>query len=382
LSGARCAYPFHFPYFYNMQQEPALQNLFVWVLAPSLQTSDPNLAYYYDFTQSIAEYTRAFDALQLPWQWQPVNLDDYAQVIEAIKNNSNGYTNIVLNLCDGDEVNGTPGISVVRCLQQQGMVFTGAAESYYHLTTSKITMKRAFEKAGVATPPWVAIERPDADLAGTCAGLGSPVIAKPAVSGGSMGLGVKNVVQGDAALQGLVAQLYQGYRGWDLAFGGIVAEKFIAGPEYTSFIVGDYRQRGNAKLYPPVERVFHKALKEEEKFLSFDRLWETYDEEKPIGDYEHFYEYHPPGSPAIAQAVNELSWQAYCAVEGTGYGRVDLRMDAATGKLYVLEVNAQCGLSEDENFTSIGAILRLGGESFADMVAAILKDAVGRQEQR
>ena len=55
-----------------------------------------------------------------------------------------------------------------------------------------------------------------------------------------------------------------------------------------------------------------------------------------------------------------------------------MRMDAATGKLYVLEVNAQCGLSEDENYTSIGAILRLSGKTFTELVAEIISDAFTR----
>jgi len=363
-----------------MQQEPAGRGLFVWVLAPHLTTNDPNLEYYYDFTQSIAEYTRAFEVLQLPWQWQPVTMDNYATIVEGIKYNNNGYTNIVLNLCDGDEVNGTPGISVVHCLQQYNIIYTGAKAPYYHLTTSKITMKQAFEQAAVVTPPWAAITQAEADVTGICDKLGTPVIAKPAVSGGSLGLGVKNVVKSDEALTTVVADIYTGYHGWDLAFGGIIVEKFIAGPEYTCFIIGDYQKADKAIIYLPVERVFHKALKEEEKFLSFDRLWETYDEEKPIGEHEDFYNYHPT-SEAIAKAVKELSWQAYVAVKGTGYGRVDLRMDATTGQLYVLEVNAQCGLSEDENYTSIGAILRLSNQSFSGMVAAILQDALERHHQ-
>jgi hypothetical protein len=41
----------------------------------------------------------------------------------------------------------------------------------------------------------------------------------------------------------------------------------------------------------------------------------------------------------------------------------------------VLEVNAQCGLSEDENYTSIGAILRLSGNSYKDLVIDIINDA-------
>ncbi len=353
-------------------------NIFVWVLAPHLQTSDPNLDYYYDFSQSIEEYTRAFAVLEQPWQWQPVTMENFKAIIDGIVARKDGYTPLFFNLCDGDEVNGTPGISVVRYLRAQKLWFTGAEVLYYELTTSKIVMKAAFEKAGVATAPWLAITRPDQPLTGTCTQLGTPVIAKPAVSGGSLGLGIKNVVYNDTALGEVVQDIYKGYHGWDLAFGGIVAEAFIAGSEYTTLIVGDWQQPGKAIIYPPVERVFNKTLKEEEKFLSFDRLWETYDEEKPIGAYEDFYNYFPPQNEAISQAINTLSWQAYCAVEGTGYGRVDLRMDRAANKLYVLEVNAQCGLSEDENYTSIGAILRLSNNSFAGLVQQVIQEGIAR----
>jgi hypothetical protein len=62
-----------------------------------------------------------------------------------------------------------------------------------------------------------------------------------------------------------------------------------------------------------------------------------------------------------------------------GYTRVDVRMDHTTGKLYVLEVNAQCGLSEDEDYTSIGAILRLSGCTFTALVAEIIYDALRRR---
>jgi D-alanine-D-alanine ligase len=54
-------------------------------------------------------------------------------------------------------------------------------------------------------------------------------------------------------------------------------------------------------------------------------------------------------------------------------------MDERTGQVYVLEVNAQCGISEDEDYTSIGAILRLAGCSFHGLVAEILADALARR---
>jgi D-alanine-D-alanine ligase len=73
-----------------------------------------------------------------------------------------------------------------------------------------------------------------------------------------------------------------------------------------------------------------------------------------------------------------VSLQAYHAVQGKGYTRADIRRDKATGQLYVLEVNAQCGLSEDENYTSIGAILRVNQTPFAQLIAEIILDALQR----
>jgi hypothetical protein len=56
-------------------------------------------------------------------------------------------------------------------------------------------------------------------------------------------------------------------------------------------------------------------------------------------------------------------------------------MDSRDGSLYVLEVNAQCGLSEDENYTSIGAILRLSGSTYPDMLIEIINDAFRRRKK-
>ena len=84
----------------------------------------------------------------------------------------------------------------------------------------------------------------------------------------------------------------------------------------------------------------------------------------------------------LAKRVKEVSWAAYEAVGGRGYGRVDLRQDAESGELYVLEVNAQCGISEDEAYTSIGAILRFARTPFSSAVAAIIAASIGRGATR
>jgi len=288
---------------------------------------------------------------------------------------------VILNLCDGDELNGTPGVSVLKYLHQKKMIYTGASEYFYDITTSKIVMKEAFDKAGISTPAWRVLTESESSLKNIFSQLGKPLIIKPAVSGGSMGVGIKSVVHTQEELLAQLKILFDGYRGWSLTAGGVIAEEYIAGPEFTTFIVGDADKPNKSILYPPVERVFHPALPDNEKFLSFDRLWETYDEETPLPNDEPFYTYHKPDK-ALVSAISKLSWDAYVSVGGKGYGRIDLRMDKTTGRLYVLEVNAQCGISEDEDYTSIGAILRLSGNTFSQMVSSIIDNALARKKGR
>ena len=355
----------------------------VWVLAPLLESKDANIDYYYDFTQSIAEYENTFNELGIEWKWQPVTINNFRAIIETIcaEREFGNKTPVVFNLCDGDEINGTPGISVVRLLEEKGLIYTGSDEYFYHITTSKIPMNRAFDKAKVPSAKWKPITDKGQDLKNIFEKLGSPLIVKPSVSGGSMGVGIKNVVHDQAELQEQVNKMFAGYRGWNLAADGLIAEAFITGPEFTVLISGSYNNPKDAKIYTPVERVFHPSLPEQEKFLSFDRLWEIYEEESPMPNDANFYEYALPDASLIDE-IKKISWDAYVATKGCGYTRVDVRMDKHTQKLYVLEVNAQCGLSEDEDFTSIGAILRFSGNTFTELVAEIINDAFARRSAK
>jgi D-alanine-D-alanine ligase len=52
-------------------------------------------------------------------------------------------------------------------------------------------------------------------------------------------------------------------------------------------------------------------------------------------------------------------------------------MEARTGVLYVLEVNANCALSSDEE-TSVGQILRLAKVPIHELIASMLEDALVR----
>ena len=347
----------------------------VWVMAPYLETEDPNLKYYYDYTQSIAEYEKVFAEVGCEWKWVNVTLKTFEEVIVSIKNYKTAKTSIVINLCDGDEMNGIPGVSVIHVLEQHDLIYTGSDDFFYKITTSKIPMKEAFDLHQVPTPAWKVVAGEKVDVKSLFREVGEVLIVKPAISAGSMGLSIKNVVSSESEFTSILDEMQGGYRGWKLDTGGIFVEEFIAGREFTVLLVGSSTHPDSIQFYPPVERVFHSSLPEKEQFLSFDRLWETYDEEAPVGG--NLYDYHEP-EEALLEELKKISLQAYHAVGGMGYGRLDIRMDKQTGKCYVLEINAQCGISEDENYTSIGAILRFAKKSFTYLIIEILEDGLTR----
>lgn len=350
----------------------------VVVLVPCAATVDPSIDYYTDYSQSRQEFARAFDELAVEWRWQEVTSQDYRDVLDALAQEELPSPPVIFNLCDGDDFNDVPGIGVIHHLDALGLSFTGADAAFYQGTSSKIDMKRAFDAAAVATAPWAVVSRRAPGGARLFKRLGAPLILKPAISAGSMGITIKSVVADAAALKEQVHELHDGFHGWNLVSGGLFVERYIAGPEFTTFIVGSADDPEHARIYPPVERLFHAALPPTEQFLSYDRLWAVHEREAPMQDGGELWEYQP-APEALRERLEQLSWDAYAAVHGQGYGRVDLRMDAASGELHVLEVNAQCGLSEDENYTSIGAILRFADRSFAGLVREILADALARR---
>ncbi len=354
-----------------MMDTKILQQQKVWVLAPHVVTADSTIDYYHDYSQSIAEYTKTFEALKVDWIWQPVTMQNFTEIIDAIADDETTKQKVAFNLCDGDELNGAPGVSIIHYLEKKKIKYTGASAFFYDITTSKTPMKKAFNNANVATANWEIITNANEIPQHIFEKVGTPILLKPAVSGGSMGVGVKNVVHDIENLQTQVNTMFAGYGDWKLSADGIIAEAFITGPEFTVFIVGNYWDKENAIIYTPVERVFHTSLPKQEQFLSYDRLWELYEEEAAMPNNENFFEYQLP-DVALHASIKELAWQAFAACKGNSYTRVDLRMNETTNKLFVLEVNAQCGLSEDENYTSIGAIIKASNTTFADVVSQIL----------
>ncbi|HEX8846643.1 MAG TPA: hypothetical protein VF791_18500 [Pyrinomonadaceae bacterium] len=356
--------------------QPEVHVLIPFTLAQGIAVSPS-----YDTTEFRAEIKDWFEPLGLKWRWQPVMLETCAQVLSELKRKSRTQPLVAFNLCDGAETDGYPGLTVVRTLEELRLPYTGADSAFYELTTSKMAAKERFKAAGVPTAPYFKIENPALDIPRGAEEIGFPLLIKPDVSAASFGIGLRSrVYDVDSAITQAQAVLKGKY---ELAPSphGLFAERFVVGPEFTALVVADHTSPGisnNARAYPVVERTFHSSLPPEERFLSYGRYWEDFEEETQLSTDEYFYNYRT-AQEELQERLQETARRAFSAVGGTGYARVDMRLDEAAKELYVLEVNSNCGLSNDA-YSSIGMILKACGQPMHGLVAEILRDAFVRAE--
>ncbi|MGR4067736.1 D-alanine--D-alanine ligase [Halomonas sp. LR3S48] len=190
--------------------------------------------------------------------------------------------------------------------------YTGSGVLASALGMDKQRTKLVWQALGLPTPESLMLSA-DADWDGIVARLGLPLIVKPVHEGSTLGI---SIVDSREALE---AAYHEAAR-FDAR---VMAERFIRGEEYTVSLLGE-------RVLPAI-RV-----------------------EVPSGfyDYEAKYNsndtrYHLPcGLDATQEtALGELCRQAFEAVGGEGWGRVDVMRDGE-GCFWLIEVNTSPGMTD------------------------------------
>ena len=184
----------------------------------------------------------------------------------------------------------------------------------------KAMTKRVWLAEGLPTPKYRLLRRGALDrktVIGVPDELGLPLIVKPAREGSSIGL-VK--VEGYSQMHGAVDQAAA-------LDADVLCEQFIAGDEVTCPVLGT----GDAAWALPVIRIV-----------------------APDGNYDYRNKYFtddtrylvPCGLPEGEEAfIQALALKAYRVLGCRGWGRVDVMIDGATRKPYLLEVNTSPGMT-------------------------------------
>jgi D-alanine-D-alanine ligase len=229
--------------------------------------------------------------------------------------------------------------TVQGALEVMGIPYTGSGVLGSAVALDKWRTKMIWLAGGLPTPRFRILGARD-DWGAVARELGLPLIVKPANEGSTLGLTKVSAVSQLPAAYELAAKEHR-----DTA----LAESFVEGPEYTAGILGD--------TVLPLIRI-----------------------EAPEGNYDYQHKYFsddtqylcPCGLPAKKEdALKALSLEAFRLIGCSGWGRVDLMLDAAGGP-WLLEINTSPGMT-GHSLVPIAA--RAVGMSYEDLCLKILEGA-------
>ncbi|WP_045752061.1 D-alanine--D-alanine ligase [Candidatus Methylopumilus turicensis] len=226
-------------------------------------------------------------------------------------------------------------------LELFGIPYTGSGVMASAIGMDKWRTKLIWHAAGVTTPAFEVVSA-DSDFAAIEQKLGLPLFVKPANEGSSIGISKVKTAGGLKAAYELAAK----------SDPLVIAEQFVGGGEYTVGILGD-------QVLPIVRIVPANEFYDfEAKYLRDDTQYLC-----------------PCGLPSAQEArIQAEALQAFKAIGGTGWGRVDFLMDEA-GKHYFLEVNTSPGMT-DHSLVPMAA--KAAGIPFGDLVKRILSLAIAQ----
>ena len=237
--------------------------------------------------------------------------------------------------------------TVQGALELLGIPYTGSGVLASAMSIDKVMTKRAWITEGIPTPRYAVLRKDGYDAARlekVVQDLGLPLIVKPAREGSSIGLAkVRAAGEMEAAVQAAAALDRD-----------VLCEQFVAGDEVTCPVLGT----GDGARALPVIRIV-----------------------APEGNYDYQNKYFtddtkylvPCGLPAgEEEAIQELVVNAYRVLGCRGWGRVDVMIDSATRKPYLLEINTSPGMTGHSLVPmSAGA----AGISYEDLCLQLLAEA-------
>ncbi|MEY6431720.1 D-alanine--D-alanine ligase [Thioalkalicoccus limnaeus] len=255
-------------------------------------------------------------------------LDPGPDILERLRAGGFARAFIVLHGRGGEDG------QIQGALETLGLPYTGSSVLGSALGMDKYRCKLAWQGAGLPTADFVLL-RAEGDL-DAAAALGFPLMVKPVREGSSIGMAK---VTDPVAL----AEAWRAAAEYDSL---VIAERWIDGAEYTCAILG-------REALPMIRLETPRAFYDYEAKYSA----ETTRYLCPCGL-----------DPDVEQAFQRLAMDAFEAVGASGWGRVDLMVDAA-GQPYLLEINTVPGMT-DHSLVPMAA--RARAMSFEDLVWGIL----------
>ncbi|HTU97668.1 MAG TPA: D-alanine--D-alanine ligase [Solirubrobacteraceae bacterium] len=295
---------------------------------------------------SLRSGARVQDALERLGH-EAIPIDVGSDLVTQLATHRPDVAFVALHGSDGED--GT----VQELLEVVGVPHTGSGISACIRASDKVLAKHAMRDHGIPTPDFYAFNETALGALGAAQALPAiedrlefPIVVKPARQGSA--LGIKFARTAADVPTALVAAFSYDRK--------VLLERYIDGRELAVSIL---EENGAPVLLPIVE-----AVPEQEDFYDFEARYE-------IGRTR--FVCPAELDEAVTARAGEIALETYGLLGCAGFARVDLMFEAATGELYVLEVNPIPGLTET---SLLPLAAEAAGISFDDLVERVLAAVV------
>jgi D-alanine-D-alanine ligase len=295
---------------------------------------------------SLRSGARVQDALERLGH-EAIPIDVGSDLVDQLTRQHPDVAFVALHGSDGED--GT----VQELLEVVGVPHTGSGISACIRASDKVLAKHAMRDRGIPTPDFYAFNETALGALGAAQALPAiedrlefPIVVKPARQGSA--LGIKFARSPADVPTALVAAFSYDRK--------VLLERYVEGRELAVSIL---EENGGPVVLPIVE-----AVPEQEDFYDFEARYE-------IGRTR--FVCPAQVDDAVAARAGEIALETYGLLGCAGFARVDLMLEAATGELFVLEVNPIPGLTET---SLLPLAAEAAGISFDELVERVLAAVV------
>eukprot|EP00698_Gefionella_okellyi_P025657 TRINITY_DN9461_c0_g1_i1.p1 TRINITY_DN9461_c0_g1~~TRINITY_DN9461_c0_g1_i1.p1 ORF type:complete len:524 (-),score=98.97 TRINITY_DN9461_c0_g1_i1:63-1595(-) len=214
------------------------------------------------------------------------------------------------------------GQLLVDYMEEHGIPFTGAGPRFYDPTRE--TMKRVCRAAGVNVTPYSIVVHADEIDDELPLRLGDfPLFVKPEHGYDSVGVDQASKVSDIRSLRDRAQKVCDQH-------GGALIEPYLQGREFSVLILSGCERGEAPTVFPALEYVFPADRPADSAFITFDDKWGAVFEPR----------WRLVQDEKLDTELQEMTRKTFVAFDGYGIARLDIREDVRTGKLYVMDVNA------------------------------------------